>query len=72
MTCLQRRNEALQTSAAYQMPSTLMLIVEQVSGDCGSDADPGLPLPPALLPQTAGALVSHWIIGVPDPGRQPD
>ena len=54
---------------AYQVPSTRMLIVEQVSGDCGSDADPGLPFRPALLAQTGGTLVSHWIIGVTDPSR---
>ena len=54
---------------AYQVPSTRVLIVEQVSGDCGSDADPGLPLRPALVAQTGGALVSHWIIGVTDPSR---
>ena len=54
---------------AYQVPATRVLVVEQVSGDCGSDADPGLPIRPALLAQTGGTLVSHWIIGVIDPTR---
>ena len=60
---------ALGMPPAYQVPATRVLIVEQVSGDCGSDASPGLPLRPALLAQTGGTLVGHFIVGVTDPTR---
>jgi hypothetical protein len=59
--------QALGLPAAYQVPVGRVLIVEQVSGSCGSDATPGLDLRPALLAQTNGAVVSHWMIGVTDP-----
>lgn len=61
--------DVLGMPATFPVPSTRMLVVEQVSGDCGSDSIPGLPLRPGLLAQTGGALVSHWIIGVVDPTR---
>jgi hypothetical protein len=59
--------EALGLPAAYQVPAGRVLIVEQVSGSCGSDADPGLDFRAALSAQTNGVVVSHWIIGVTNP-----
>ena len=52
---------------AYQVPGGRVLIIEQVSGSCGSDAAPGLDFRPELLAQTNGAVVGHWIIGVTNP-----
>jgi hypothetical protein len=59
--------------AAYDVPSGRTLIIEQVSGDCGSDAAPGLPLRMAVVAQTGGVVVEHAIIGIPNaslPGGQ--
>jgi hypothetical protein len=56
--------EAIGHPAAYDVPDGRTLIIEQVSGDCGSDAAPGLP---------GGVVVEHAIIGIPNaslPGGQ--
>jgi hypothetical protein len=59
--------QALGPPPAYQVPAGRVLIVEQVSGDCGSDAQPGLPLRPQIVAQTSGTIVRHTIIGVTHP-----
>jgi hypothetical protein len=61
--------DVLGMPASFPVPSTRILVVEQVSGDCGSDATSGLPVRPGLLAQTGGIVVTHWIIGVVDPTR---
>lgn len=60
---------AVGSPAAYQVPAARVLLVEQVSGDCGSDAQPGLALYPALAAQTGGVLVNHWVVGIPNPNQ---
>jgi hypothetical protein len=55
------------------VPNGRRLIIEQVSGDCASDGNPGLPLRAGIVAQTQAAVVEHAIIGVtrPDlPGGQ--
>ncbi len=49
----------------YVVPAGRVFTIEQVSGDCSSDAAPGSPLRPAIVAQTGGAVVPHWIIGIP-------
>ena len=52
---------------AFQVPPGRRLIIEQVSGDCGGDGEPGLPLRMTIVAQTGGVLVEHAIIGIPRP-----
>jgi hypothetical protein len=52
--------------ASYQVPSGRRLIVEQVSGDCADDGQPGEPLRAMIVAQTQGVVLRHAIIGVPN------
>ena len=65
--------EAIGDPPAYQVPQRRRLVIEQVSGDCGGDGEPGLPLKMTIVAQTGGVVVEHGIIGVPQaplPGGQ--
>jgi hypothetical protein len=51
---------------SYQVPAGRRLIIEQVSGDCADDGQPGEPLRAGIVAQTQGAVLKHAIIGVPN------
>jgi hypothetical protein len=51
--------------ASYLVPTGRLLTIEQVSGDCGGDGEPGEALRISIKTQTGGVSVPHWIIGVP-------
>lgn len=51
--------------AAYTVPPGRLLVIEQVSGQCSGDDQPGLPTLASILVQTDGVVVPHTIIGVP-------
>ncbi len=56
--------EVIGNPPTYQVPPGRRLVVEQVSGDCGTDYDPGAPLLIKIVAQTKGVVLGHEIIGV--------
>ena len=51
---------------SYQVPAGRRLVIEQVSGDCADDGQPGEPLRGGIVAQTQGVVLRHAIIGVPN------
>jgi hypothetical protein len=57
--------EALGFPPSYKVPAGRRLVIEQVSGLCGSDANQGEPLEASIIAQTKGVVAEHTIIGIP-------
>lgn len=59
--------EALGFPASYQVPAGKRLIIEQVAGSCGGDAEQDESTEAAIVARTAGVIVAHPISGSPLP-----
>jgi hypothetical protein len=55
--------DALGFPASYQVPAGKRLIIEQVAGSCGGDAEQDESTEAAIVARTAGVIVSHPISG---------
>ncbi len=61
--------EAVGNPPTYQVPPGRRLLIEQVSGDCGTDYEHGAPFLIKVVARTKGVVLGHEIIGVTRPDQ---